>query len=213
MCARQSWHQPTGESPVRGNRAPVGAAYGCDQRTSSRYRVLREVLSRGRPRSVDREYAGRNATSVKVSSPETHSLPWWPSTYEAAKATPAIRKDAGTTGVQVHGMYTWLMSEPGRSPTGGAHESSQCSLAHGQGMKAEFRASAVGEANLRRAFQSTSRPSTVTATVSGPANRPTRPLAEPRHPRAPSRSWASSRMPKSGTYGSVRSASRKLVFT
>jgi hypothetical protein len=153
MCARQSWHQPTGESPVRGNRVPVGAAYGCDQRTPSRYRVLREALSRGRPRSVDREYAGRNATSVKVSSPEIHSLPWWPSTYVAAKATPAFRKKAGTTGVQVHGMSTRLMSEPGRSPAGGAHLTSQCSSAHGQGMKAEFWVSAAGEVRSRRSSE------------------------------------------------------------
>ena len=153
MCARQSWHQPAGESPVRESRVPVGAAYSCDQRTPSRYRVLREALSRGRPRSVDREYAGRNAPSVKVSSPEIQYLPWWPSTYVAAKAAPAIRKDTGTTGVQVHGMSTRLMSEPGRSPAGGAYPLSQCSSAHGQGLNAKFWVSAVGEVRSRRSSE------------------------------------------------------------
>ena len=153
MCARQSWHQPAGESPVRESRVPVETANCCDQRTPSRYRVLREALSRGRPRSVDREYAGRNAPSVKVPSPEIQYLPWWPSTYVAAKAAPAIRKDTGTTGVQVHGMSTRLMSEPGRSPTGGAHLLSQCSSAHGQGLNAKFWVSAVGEVRSRHSSE------------------------------------------------------------
>jgi hypothetical protein len=152
MCARQSWHQPAGVSPVRERRVNVEAAFSCDQRTPSRYRVLRG-LSRGRLRSVDRECAGRNASSVKVSSPVKHSVPWWPSKYEAAKATSTSHKDVGTTGVQVHGMYTRLMSEPGRSPMAGAHNSSQCPLAHRQGMKAKSRATAVGEVRSRRSSE------------------------------------------------------------
>ena len=52
---------------------------------SSWYQVLRVAVSRGTPRSVDRECAGRNASSVKVSSQGSHLFPWWPSQYEEAK--------------------------------------------------------------------------------------------------------------------------------
>jgi len=152
MCARQSWHQPAGERPVRGNRVNVEVAFGCDQRTPSRYRVLRG-LSRGRLRSVDREFAGRNAISVKVSSPEMQSLPWWPSKYEAAKATPATQQEAGTTGVQVHGMYTRLMSEPGRSPSGGVQKTSQCHQTQGQRVTAKSWVSTGGEVRSRRSSE------------------------------------------------------------
>ena len=142
MCARRSWHQPAGESPVRGNRDSK-AANGRSLCTPSRYRVLRG-LSRGKLRSVDREYVGRNASSVKVSSPVKQTVPWWPSKYVVAKATSASRKGADTTGVQVHGMYTTLMSEPGRSPRVEA-QFSQCLLNHGQGLKAKFETNSLGE--------------------------------------------------------------------
>jgi hypothetical protein len=145
MCARRSWHQPTGESPVRGNRDSK-AANGRSRSTPSRYRVLREYfLSRGRPRSVDRECAGRNASSVKVSSPVKHFVPWWPSKYAAAKATSTSPVDVGTTGVQVHGMYIRLMSEPGRSPKVEAHKVCQCFLNQMQGIDSEYRMNSVGE--------------------------------------------------------------------
>ena len=71
-CAVKDAPYPAGESPARGNRLRPGAAKSCDRADASRYRVLREVLSRGSPRSVDRECAGRNASSVKVSSPVKH---------------------------------------------------------------------------------------------------------------------------------------------
>jgi len=147
MCARRSWHEPTGESPVRGNRDSE-AANGRRRSMPSRYRVLRG-LSRGNLRSVDRECAGRNASSVKVSSPVKHFIPWWPSKYRAAKATSASRKGAGTTGVQVHGMYTRLMSEPGRSPKVEAHNLSQCLLDHGQGINPKFEMNPIGEVRSR----------------------------------------------------------------
>jgi len=144
MCARKSWHQPAGESPVRGNRDEAGSAIGCDLPSRSRYRVLRAARSRGRPRSVDRECAGRNALCVKGSSPVRLLVTWWPSVYRAAKATSTAHKAVDTTGVQDPGMYTRLVSEPGRSPRGGAHPS-QCFLAAGQGESAKSAVSARGE--------------------------------------------------------------------
>jgi hypothetical protein len=78
----------------------------------ARYRVLRS-LSRGSGRSVNRNCAGRNASSVKVSSPDKHSVTWWPSQYREAKATP--EQSAGTAGVQVHGMYRRSVTERERS--------------------------------------------------------------------------------------------------
>ena len=143
MCARKSWHQPAGESPVRGNRDEARTAVCCDWRSSSRYRVLRAARSRGRPRSVDRECAGHNASCVKGSSPVNHLVPWWPSVYAAAKAA-STALAVGTTGVLDHGMYTRLMSEPGRSPRGGA-QPCQCSSAAEQGGVAKFAVSARGE--------------------------------------------------------------------
>lgn len=144
MCARKSWHQPAGESPVRGNRDEARTASGCARPRLSRYRVLRAARSRGRPRSVDRECAGHNASCVKGSSPVKRSVPWWPSVYAAAKAASAVFSTVGTTGVLDHGMYTRLMSEAGRSPRGGAHPS-QCSSAAEQGGFAKFAVSARGE--------------------------------------------------------------------
>ncbi len=152
MCARKSWHQPAGGSPVRGNRDDGRTALCCDGRSSSWYRVLRAARSRGRPRSVDRECAGRNAKGVKGLSPVKHPVPWWPSVYVAAKAASTGRLTVGTTGVVDHGMYTRLMSEPGRSPRGGA-QTSQCFLAAGQGATAKFAVSARGEVRSRHSSE------------------------------------------------------------
>ena len=57
---------------------------------------------------------------------------------------------AGTTGVQVHGMYIRLMSEPGRSPQVEAHKFSQCFLGREQGIKAKFEMNACGEVRSHR---------------------------------------------------------------
>jgi hypothetical protein len=97
-------------SPVRENRATGGAASCCDSRAPSRYRVLREASPRGGPRSVDRECAGRNATSVKDVEPrQSHSSV----VAEHVSASPGNRlsegstgRKAGTTGVQDHSMHT-----------------------------------------------------------------------------------------------------------
>ena len=115
MCAKRSWHQPAGESPARENRPRPEAVDNCDRAVASRYRVLRAVLPRGIPRSVDRECAGRNATSVKVVEPRQTD------NFRGGRASMRKRRQhrpsqtIDTTGVQDHGMYTRLMSEPGRS--------------------------------------------------------------------------------------------------
>jgi hypothetical protein len=98
----------------------------------SLYRVLR-YSSRGEGRSVNRECAGPNATSVKGSSPDNQVFPWWPSQYKEAKAAPTdhmlpLRDVAyappgsarpchriGTTGVQDLGMYTRPATERERA--------------------------------------------------------------------------------------------------
>lgn len=109
MCAGQSYQQPTDESSVTGNTV------------RSVYRVLRGS-SQGELRSVNRNPAGRNATSVKVLSPVKHFSPWWPSNYLAAKATSEVcyttSVGSGTTGVRVHGMLERLLMKPRRSPEG-----------------------------------------------------------------------------------------------
>jgi hypothetical protein len=78
-------------------------------KTHGRYRVLRAASPRGGPRSVHRDWVGRNAeVGVKGLSPDNHPVPWWPSSYgrdwetSRAKAAPALW--AGTTGVLDHGM-------------------------------------------------------------------------------------------------------------
>jgi hypothetical protein len=103
----------TRASPVRENRATGGAAFSCDSRALSRYRVLRGA-SRGVLRSVDRECAGRNATSVKDVEPRQTAFSVvaehvWPSPGSRLSEGSTSR-EAGTTGVQDHGMYTWQVA-------------------------------------------------------------------------------------------------------
>ena len=109
-------------SPSWGNRATVDAAIGCYHRALSQYRVLRAVPSRGGPRSVDRDCAGRNATSVKDVEPRQtvhfrggRALIGDRLDSGHAKATPAPFDGRGTTGVQDHGMYRRSMAEHLRS--------------------------------------------------------------------------------------------------
>jgi len=119
----------------------------CDPLNSSPYRVLRG-LSRGSLRSVDRECAGRNASCVKGSSPVKRPLPWWPSEWTNREGSIGGRKTVGTTGVLDHGMYTRLMSEPGRSLRGGARLCQGFSVAK-QGLIAKPATSARGEVRSR----------------------------------------------------------------
>ena len=126
-----------GASPVRGKPRLLRG-------DGSRYRVLRGP-SRGRLRSVGREYAGRSAASVKGSSPDKRQILWWPSQYEEAKAASTLRRApsgdqspsrVGTTGVLDHGMYTRLAAERERSASGRATQRPR-SRVSGQGVESK----------------------------------------------------------------------------
>jgi hypothetical protein len=105
--------ETTRSSPVRGNRATGGAAFSCDLRALSRYRVLRGT-SRGVLRSVDRECAGRNATSVKAVEPRQSAMfrggrAGMDDRLDSGHAKAALTllaEEVGTTGVRDHGMHT-----------------------------------------------------------------------------------------------------------
>jgi hypothetical protein len=117
----------------------------------SLYRVLR-LAPRGAGRSVDRERAGRNALSVKGSSPDRQTFPWWPSQYEEAKAAPRSarvpcwtagesvsdstqqRPDSGTTGVQDRGMCAGPAVERERAARSRTNVDRPSSRAGGQGV-------------------------------------------------------------------------------
>jgi hypothetical protein len=121
----------------------------------SLYRVLRGS-PRGALRSVDRNCSGRNAPSVKVSSPDKQLFPWWPSNYGAAKAAsdgprvPCVtaevsppgrtpqRRPSGTTGVQVHGMFRRPAAERERSARGRASFRPRLKVSE-QGVTTEFK--------------------------------------------------------------------------
>jgi hypothetical protein len=109
-------------SPFPGNGTTGGVALSCYSRASSGYRVLRAARPRGRPRSVDRECAGRNAISVKAVEPRqaTNFCGGRACMKDRlnsghAKATFTSLKEVGTTGVRDHGMYTRLVTECLRS--------------------------------------------------------------------------------------------------
>jgi len=129
----------------------------------SPYRVLRVALSRGNPRSVDRECAGRNARSVKGSSPDSQCVPWWPSQYAEAKAasrryrskrrTPTATsgeptcepRRIDTTGVLDHGMYTRPATERKRSVMGRATEIRPRLRVSGQGVTSKSKTRSIAE--------------------------------------------------------------------
>jgi hypothetical protein len=149
---------PRGPSPVGGN------TYG------SPYRVLR-ASPRGAGRSVDRECAGRNASSVKGSSPDKHVVLWWPSQYEEAKAAssatraqtyraaPRIPTDReqrlalDTTGVQDRGMYTRPAAERERSARSRTTATRPGSRASEQGVTPEFKAILRAEVRCSRSSE------------------------------------------------------------
>ena len=90
------------------------------QKVYGRYRVLRAAPSRGGPRSVHRDWAGRNAeVGVKGLSSDNHFVPWWLSRYErdrnTGRAKAALALWASTTGVLDHGMSSRPTSERERS--------------------------------------------------------------------------------------------------
>ena len=125
-------------SPVCGNRVTVDAAMRCYHRAPSQYRVLRAVPPRGGPRSVDRDCAGRNATSVKVSSPVNHLISVVAEhVFEGDQKSPSegnTHLRVGTTGVQVHGMYRGLVTERKRSAPSRTEAKRPWSRANGQGV-------------------------------------------------------------------------------
>ena len=106
------------------------------------YRVLRAASSRGGPRSVDRDCAGRNAeVGVKGLSPEKPPLPWWPSRYcrdqNIGRAKAALTLWVGTTGVLDHGMYSRPTSKRERSVQSRAEAKRPWLRDVRQGLKAE----------------------------------------------------------------------------
>ncbi len=126
-------------SPVCGSRATGDAAMRCYLRAPSQYRVLRAVPPRGGPRSVDRDCAGRNATSVKDVEPrQTHSsvvAEHVSTTSESLVSEGSTSRKAGTTGVQDHGMYRRSMTEHLRSASRGAEAKRPWPQAKGQGLR------------------------------------------------------------------------------
>ena len=113
-----------------------------ERKTHRSYRVLREAPSRGGPRSVDRDCAGRNAEAgVKGLSPENQNVPWWPSRYdrgrETGRAKAALVEEASTTGVLDHGMYRRPTAERERSAGSRVEAQRPWPRDEGQGLNAE----------------------------------------------------------------------------
>lgn len=114
MCAKQSLQQLVSAASCRETVRPSLTLGNTHENIRSRYRVLRADVQRCPVRSVDRDAAGRNATSVKGSSPVKRYLPEWPSNYVAAKAT-LLSHERSTPGVQAHGMYRRQLQELGKT--------------------------------------------------------------------------------------------------
>jgi hypothetical protein len=87
----------------------------------SGYRVLRAVMGRPIPRSVNRDCASRKAFSgLKVSSPDKQLISVVAMRVCRSEATPGDLASTGTTGVQVHGEFRRRLLELGRSLKGRA---------------------------------------------------------------------------------------------
>jgi len=128
----------TRTSPVCGSRATGDAALRCYLRAPSQYRVLR-LPSRGGGRSVDRDCAGRNATSVKDVEPRQSPSSVVAERVLAVRENPASEgstsRKVGTTGVQDHGMYRRLMMEHLRSAGSRAEATRPWPKTFGQGLR------------------------------------------------------------------------------
>ena len=135
-------------SPVRGNRATGGAALGCDLRAPSRYRVLRGA-PRGAVRSVDRECAGRNATSVKDVEPRQTACSVVAERVWKDRGNPASEgstgRKAGTTGVQDHSMHIRQVAVRLRSAAMWAVSPRPRPTTEGQGLRPESPAMSPAE--------------------------------------------------------------------
>ena len=147
----------TRSSPVRGNRATGGAAFGCDSRALSRYRVLRAASPRGGPRSVDRECAGRNATSVKDVEPRQSARSvvaervWMDRGNSASEGSTSLT--AGTTGVQDHSMYTRQVAVRLRSAAPLADSSRPKPATDEEGLRPDFPAMTSAEVRCPRSSE------------------------------------------------------------
>lgn len=125
------------------------------QKTHCGYRVLREAPSRGGPRSVHRDCAGRNAEAgVKGLSPDKHAVPWWPSRYgrgqNTGRAKAASALWAGTTGVLDHGMCRRPTAKRERSAESRAVTPRPWPRAERQGVNAESTAILTAEVRCPR---------------------------------------------------------------
>jgi hypothetical protein len=151
-------------SPVRGNRATGGAAFSCDSRALSRYRVLRAASPRGRPRSVDIECVGRQATSVKAVEPRQSRRFV---VAEHVYASPGnrlskgnTRREAGTTGVRDHSRYTRQVTVRLRSAAPLAVSPRPKPASHEEGLKPNFPVMTPAEVRCpQRSEQAGQRPS------------------------------------------------------
>ena len=108
MCVTKLMSTSGKEAVARRPSSPVR------RKMHRRYRVLRAAPPRGGPRSVDRDWAGRNARSVKGLSPDNQLV--------SVVAEPVCRRRrqhplarVGTTGVRDHGMSSRPTSERERS--------------------------------------------------------------------------------------------------
>lgn len=114
MCVTKLMSTSGKVAAVRRSSRPVWL------KTYGQYRVLREASPRGGPRSVHRDWVGRNAeVRVKGLSPDNHTVWWWPSRYSRdqniGRAKAALARKASTTGVLDHGMSRRPASERERS--------------------------------------------------------------------------------------------------
>jgi hypothetical protein len=164
MCARRSRRRPAGASPAHVN-APRSRRASASLRPRVLWpRVLREPRApRGAPRSVNRDCAGRNATSVKVLSPENcidlrggRAVILPRRQQQRSRAKPhsqyGCARAADAAGVQVHGMYKRSTSEPGRSADDGARLKPAHQTA-GQGVAAKSTVHVAAEVRSRRSSE------------------------------------------------------------
>jgi hypothetical protein len=130
-------------SPVRGNTAQA----------RSRYRVLRAARSRGLPRSVDRDCAGRNALSVKGLSPDNQYISVVAEQVWSSEGNTTAQGSCGATGVLDHGMYRQRLSERERSARGLAHRTEPGPRDGVQGIKTKYAAIPLAEVRCFRSSE------------------------------------------------------------
>ena len=141
-------------SPVRANSATGDAASCCYLRVRSRYRVLR-LPSRGGGRSVDRDCAGRNATSVKDVEPRQSlrsvvAEHVWPNRGNPVSEGSTSSSIAGTTGVRDHSMHSRQVAEHLKSVSGGVEAPRPWLHTGGQGLRPKSEVVPVAEVRCPR---------------------------------------------------------------